>query len=160
MKYFWHSAFKTQTLSYLITSISFYCLYLSLIFTSFLSLISVDMSSKCYQNLTTCCTISLSILFWTLALVFYMLELMFGIWSAILYYQHSQYVLFSVVSLALLVPSLVLTVVSILWYYDQDRLYTLLKEAHPTDEELMGYKTLIGAGSVVPHSLLLGQVYR
>lgn len=113
-----------------------------------------------HQNCTSCLTICTSVIFWILALISYMLEQLFGIWSAILYFQNGQYAIFAVISVSIIVPTVILTFVSLIWYYDQDRLYRLLQEAHPNDQDLKRYKNLIRADSLLSHVILLGQIYR
>ena len=117
-------------------------------------------NTSCCQRCSSCTSTCLIILFWILSLIAYMLELMFGVWSTVLYYRHGHYALFGVTTAAILIPVIVLTIVSLIWYYDQDRLYQLLQQAHPDDLELRRYKNLIGVGSLLSHVLLLGQVYR
>ena len=117
-------------------------------------------SSLCCQKCLLFSTTCLSVLFWILSLVFYTFELLFGTWSAVLYYQDGQYALFGIVVAAILIPTFVLTLVSLIWYYDQDRLYNLLREAHPDDQELKMYKRLVGTSSLFTHLILMGQIYR
>ena len=119
-----------------------------------------DIKMTCYQKCATCLTVCVSMMFWILALVSYMLEQLFGIWSAILYLQNGNYALFSVIFTSIILPTIVLTFISLIWYYDQDRLNRLLQQAHPNDRDLKQYKNLIRADSLFSHLILLGQIYR
>jgi hypothetical protein len=88
------------------------------------------------------------------------MEILFTLWTAILYYQSEQYALFALLIAIIVIPSLVLTFMSMVWYYDQDKLYNTLLQSHPDDFNLKRYKNLIKADSMFFHITLLGQLYR
>ena len=105
-------------------------------------------------------TSATTVIVWILILVTYTLEAVFGTWAALIYVLQKDYVLFGL-TVACLVPAMVvLAIISLVWYADQDKYYKGLQEAHPHDQQLKGYKRFLHLGSVLAHVALLGQLYR
>lgn len=116
-------------------------------------------NSKCRKCLRGC-VLLVQVIFWVLCLIAYLLQFMFGVWSAVLNYRNEQYVVFALISSTLLFPILVLSVVSLVWYRDQDRLNKSLQQAHPDDRELQQYHKLFRVPSIFSHVIGFGHIYR
>ena len=113
-----------------------------------------------FQRCVTGVCTSVAVISWILILGTYTVEVVFGVWSAVVYVLAENYVLGGV-TIACIVPSIVgLSVVSLVWYYDQDKYYNGLKESHPHDQQVQRYSRFLHAGSVIAHVLLVGQLYR
>ena len=99
-------------------------------------------------------------IFWVFCVTLYILQFVFGIWSAVLQFLMSDYVMFGVLVTPLLAPTLAMTVISLVWYWDQDKVNKYLQATHPDDRELHHYRPLIGVGTVLSHITGLGVLYR
>lgn len=68
--------------------------------------------------------------------------------------------MFCMLLIPLLVPSIILSVISLVWYHDQDKVNRYLQETHPTDADLHDLKPLFGVAAVLSHVTGLGVLYR
>ena len=97
---------------------------------------------------------------WVAFLLTLILEAFFSIAAAVDYVMREQYVAFSLTTACLILPTLVVGCISLVWYYDQDRYFYSLRDAHPDDRNLKRYRRYLSLWSITSHILLCGQVYR
>ena len=90
----------------------------------------------------------------------YVLQFVFGIWSAVLMFLQDDHVMFGIILTPLVVPVPALSFISLVWYRDQDKVNGYLSEAHPRDRRLRRFKRLLGVGAVLSHITGLTVLYR
>lgn len=103
---------------------------------------------------------SLYIILWLLCILLYIAQLVSTTWSAALQFIMGDYVLFCVILTPLVFPSVILSIISLVWYRDQDKVNQYLQESHPTDGDLHNLKPLLRWGAILSHVTGLGVLYR
>ena len=97
---------------------------------------------------------------WVWSLLTYVLEVGAIVWVLSFYANERLYTLFGLTLGYLTLPGLVLTVMSLIWYYDLDRFYRKQKQTQPQHPAVRNYHKNFIISNVIIHSVLLGVVYR
>ena len=90
----------------------------------------------------------------------YVLEVGAIVWVLSFYANERLYTLFGLTLGYLTLPGLILTVMSLIWYYDLDRFYRKQKQTQPQHPAVRNYHKNFIISNVIIHSVLLGVVYR
>lgn len=98
---------------------------------------------------------------WLVSIILYILEILVLIWAAYTYGNGDLYWLFGLTLAYLPLPTVILTTVSLVWYYNVDRFHRRRREREPQNVfSTTEYRKKLTVGAVSLHVLLLGMVYR
>lgn len=100
------------------------------------------------------------VVMWLMCILLYTLQYIFGIWLAVLEFISMKYTVFGVIITCLTIPTLILCVISLVWYRDQDNVNRSLQQTLSNDRNVTKYITLLGFGTVVTHITGFGVLHR
>lgn len=100
------------------------------------------------------------LLSWVWSLVTYMVEIGTIVWVMYLYAVNGLYVLFGLTLGYFTIPALVLSVISLIWYYDLDKFYKNQRQVNSRHPAVRDYRSNFTIVNVMVHAVFLGVVYR
>ena len=101
-----------------------------------------------------------NVVMWLFCIVLYALQFVFGVWSVVLEFTKQDYAMFGIIITFLVIPTLILCVISLVWYSDQDKVNKYLQQNRPNDRDTPNFVTLLGVGTVLSHITGFGVLYR
>ena len=104
-----------------------------------------------------------NILSWAFSIITYIIEIFIFVWVIHFYSgseYHHKYYLFGLSLGFVTLPTVVIAITSLIWYYNLDRFHRRRKERDPHNMEFIEYKKKFTFGALLLHILLMGVVYR